>query len=63
MPAREILGTKKKLSIWRHFVSTCESLGGWKGLLALFVIIALFYFAVWYTVTSGRKKRELKKRL
>ena len=36
-------------------------LGGWKGILAFFVGLYLFYSYILYTVASGRKRREAAK--
>jgi hypothetical protein len=46
-----------------HFYETYESLGGIYGLCILTLGIFLFYLYVEYTVTSGRKKREDKKKI
>jgi hypothetical protein len=63
MAGRTLLATKKTFSLARHFHETFESLGGWKGLGLMVLVMALFYFAVHYTVTEGRRKRQAKKRL
>ena len=63
MAGRTLLATKKTFSLAKHFHETFESLGGWKGFGLLIIIMAIFYFAVHYTVSEGRRKREAKKRL
>ncbi len=45
-----------------HFWDTIDALGGYLGIFLLSVGILLFFFIVDYTITSGRKKREGKKK-
>jgi hypothetical protein len=43
-----------------HFWTTTSAIGGWKGLLALFVILIVFYVIVDYVIARDRLKREAK---
>ena len=45
-----------------HLYDTIEALGGWKGLLVLFVGVGIFHGIVEYVISSGRKKRQEAKR-
>ena len=45
-----------------HLYDTIEALGGWKGLLVLFVGVGNFHGIVEYVISSGRKKRQEAKR-
>jgi hypothetical protein len=45
-----------------HLWDTIDSLGGWKGLLALFLGICVFYGIVTYTIDKGRKRRQEARR-
>jgi hypothetical protein len=45
-----------------HFWETLEVLGGALGIFGIFLGIALFYTFVNWFITSGRKKREAKKK-
>lgn len=54
---------EEKPSGWiPHLHDTLEVLGGLKGLFILCLAIAAFYGIVVYFVTTGRSKRESKKR-
>ena len=44
-----------------HFWDTIRALGGWKGILILFIGLAGFYLFVVYTIENGRIKREKAK--
>ena len=45
-----------------HFWDTMAALGGWKGIALMMVGIIAFYGMVIYFVTTGRNKREAKKK-
>ena len=50
---------EKPLNFWvHHFWDTIRVLGGWKGLLILFILMGCFYGFVVYTIEQGRKRRE-----
>ena len=47
------------LNFWvHHFWDTIRALGGWKGLIILFIAMGAFYTYVVYTIESGRERRE-----
>lgn len=45
-----------------HWYDTIRVLGGYKGILLLFLIVILFYILVEYLVTSNRNNRLYKKK-
>ena len=57
----EVQSATKRFSFKKHFADTISVLGGWKGILAIFVFVLLFYLLVEYVVANGRRKRSLKR--
>lgn len=53
---------KPIVGIVSHFFDTIEALGGWTGIFFITISILGFYLFVVFTIQSGRKKREAKKK-
>ena len=49
-------------TIFSHLRDTIETLGGWRGLLVIFVGVGVFHGIVEWFIHSGRKKRNEEKR-
>ena len=43
-----------------HFFSTISSVGGWYGVVGIFIGVSAFYFLVEYVIQRDRAKREAK---
>jgi hypothetical protein len=53
---------ERPMGIVPHFWDTIDVLGGWMGLTLISVGILAFFLVVDYVITTGRKKREAKKK-
>ena len=52
----------RKFNAWEHLVDTYETLGAWKGMLGLTVVMAIFYAFVIYMISRRHKNiEEIKK--